>query len=135
MASLKRNNILHFVLFLISGLVLGSMLTLKYADHAGRSEIVFIAREELLNLEKERIKNTGEKDLFFGMMGAGLQKLIEESVMSYKGNKVKILYSSYGGIVGEDVRSISKEVHAKIIKTLQARGVKKDDVNHEEKNK
>jgi len=77
MAGFMRNNILHFVVFLISGLVLGSILTLKYSDHAGRTEIVFIAREELLNLEKERIKQTGEKDLFFGIIGTDLQKLIK----------------------------------------------------------
>jgi hypothetical protein len=127
MADFMRNNILHFVVFLISGLVLGSILTLKYSDHAGRTEIVFIAREELLNLEKERIKQTGEKDLFFGMIGTDLQKLIEEAVMPYRGKKVKILYSSYAGLIGQDVTSISKEVHTKIIQTLQARSVKKDD--------
>jgi len=33
----RRKHILHFIVFLIVGLVLGSMLTLKYADHAGRS--------------------------------------------------------------------------------------------------
>ena len=125
MAYFKRS-ILHFVVFLISGLLIGSMLTLKYADHAGRSHVVYIAREELLNLEKERIRASGEKDLFFGMIGNELQKLIEETVMVYKSRRVKIIYSSYGGIVGQDVRSISGEVHAKIIQTLQSKSNKED---------
>ena len=125
MAYLKRN-ILHFIVFLIVGLLIGSMLTLKYADHAGRSHVVYIAREELLNLEKERIRASGEKDLFFGMIGNELQKLIEETVMTYKNRRVKIIYSSYGGIVGRDVRSISGEVHAKIIQTLQSKSNKED---------
>lgn len=123
----RRKNILHFIVFLIVGLVLGSMLTLKYADHAGRSHVVYIAREELLNLEKERIRASGEKDLFFGMIGNELQKLIEETVMAYKSRQVKIIYSSYGGIVGQDVRSISGEVHAKIIQTLQSKSNKGDN--------
>lgn len=122
----RRKNILHFIVFLIVGLVLGSMLTLKYADHAGRSHVVYIAREELLNLEKERIRARGEKDLFFGMIGNELQKLIEETVMAYKSRQVKIIYSSYGGITGSDVRSISGEVHAKIIQTLQSKSNKED---------
>ena len=123
----RRKNILHFIVFLIVGLVLGSMLTLKYADHAGRSHVVYIAREELLNLEKERIRASGEKDLFFGMIGNELQKLIEETVMAYKSRRVKIIYSSYGGITGSDVRSISGEVHAKIIQTLQSKSNKGDN--------
>ena len=123
----RRKNILHFIVFLISGLLIGSMLTLKYADHAGRSHVVYIAREELLNLEKERIRASGEKDLFFGMIGNELQKLIEETVMAYKSRRVKIIYSSYGGITGSDVRSISGEVHAKIIQTLQSGTGKKDN--------
>lgn len=122
----RRKNILHFIVFLIVGLVLGSMLTLKYADHAGRAEVAYIAREELLNLEKERIRASGEKDLFFGMIGNELQKLIEETVMAYKSRQVKIIYSSYGGITGSDVRSISGEVHAKIIQTLQSKNNKED---------
>ena len=123
----RRKHILHFIVFLIVGLVLGSMLTLKYADHAGRSHVVYIAREELLNLEKERIRASGEKDLFFGMIGNELQKLIEETVMAYKSRQVKIIYSSYGGITGSDVRSISGEVHAKIIQTLQSKSNKGDN--------
>ena len=122
----RRKNILHFIVFLIVGLVLGSMLTLKYADHAGRSHVVYIAREELLNLEKERIRASGEKDLFFGMIGSELQKLIEETVMAYKSRQVKIIYSSYGGIIGSDVCSISGEVHAKIIQILQSKSNKED---------
>jgi len=125
MAYFKRS-ILHFIVFLIAGLLIGSMLTLKYADHAGRSHVVYIAREELLNLEKERIRASGEKDLFFGMIGNELQKLIEETVMAYKSRQVKIIYSSYGGITGSDVRSISGEVHAKIIQTLQSKSNKED---------
>lgn len=123
----RRKHILHFIVFLIVGLVLGSMLTLKYADHAGRSHVVYIAREELLNLEKERIRASGEKDLFFGMIGNELQKLIEETVMAYKSRQVKIIYSSYGGITGSDVRSISGEVHAKIIQILQSKSNKGDN--------
>ena len=126
MAYFKRS-ILHFIVFLIVGLLIGSMLTLKYADHAGRSHVVYIAREELLNLEKERIRASGEKDLFFGMIGNELQKLIEETVMAYKSRRVKIIYSSYGGITGSDVRSISGEVHAKIIQILQSGTGKKDN--------
>lgn len=126
MAYFKRS-ILHFIVFLIAGLLIGSMLTLKYADHAGRSHVVYIAREELLNLEKERIRASGEKDLFFGMIGNELQKLIEETVMAYKSRQVKIIYSSYGGITGSDVRSISGEVHAKIIQILQSGTGKKDN--------
>lgn len=122
----RRKNILHFIVFLIIGLLIGSMLTLKYADHAGRAEVAYIAREELLNLEKERIRASGEKDLFFGMIGNELQKLIEETVMTHKNRRVKIIYLSYGGILGRDVRSISGEVHAKIIQTLQSKNNKED---------
>jgi len=129
MVDFRRKHILHFIVFLIVGLVLDSMLTLKYADHAGRSHVVYIAREELLNLEKERIRASGEKDLFFGMIGNELQKLIEETVMAYKNRRVKIIYSSYSGIVGQDVRSISGEVHAKIIQTLQSKSNKEDKSN------
>ena len=124
----RRKNILHFIVFLISGLLIGSMLTLKYADHAGRAEVVYIAREELLNLEKERIRASGEKDLFFGMIGSKLQKLIEETVMTHKNRRVKIIYLSYGGILGRDVRSISGEVHEKIIQILQSKSNKGDNL-------
>lgn len=125
MIDFRKRSILHFIGFFVGGLLLGSMLTLKYGDHAGRTKILYIAREELLNLEKERIKARGEQDLFFGMMGSDLQTIIEEAVMAYKSSNVKILYSSYGGIVGPGVRSISGEVHAKIIKILEEKSKRK----------
>ena len=59
-----RRKTYYILSFLISGLLIGSMLSLKYADHAGRVEVVYIAREELLNLEKERIEQAGERSVF-----------------------------------------------------------------------
>lgn len=116
------------LLSLLVGAVIASLLIFKYSDFAKKCEVVVLVREELLLLEKARVGADDKQPLFFGLMGEKLQIVIERIVAQYEGKRVKILYANYGGITGENVRSISKEVHGEIIKILEQDAKKQNEV-------
>lgn len=115
--------------FLIIGFLLGICIVSSIIDVASVCEVAFVSREELLNLEKERIKEakkvkltekeeSREKELFFGASSNDLEAAIIKAVAKHKGQRVKIIYTTYGGVTGDKVYSISKEVHEDVIKVL-----------------
>jgi predicted transcriptional regulator len=72
-----------------------------------------------MSLEEERVKNEDPslRQLFFGE----IEKAVSLAVSlpkTYKSGKNLVVYST-SSVKGENVRSISSEIHAKIIEQLQ----------------
>lgn len=81
--------------------------------------VLYVAEDELMSLEEDRIKNEdpSHRQLFFGE----IEKAVSLAVSlpkTYKTSKNLVVYSM-SSVRGENVRSISSEIHAKIISELQ----------------
>ena len=117
--NIKDNNrsyttILMLTCFVI-GLIVGKIVFYNIYSNM-QSPIYYISQEEILNLEKGRVSNQGET-LFFGKTSE-VFRYIETFVQDYEkqGNQVVL---SKGEIVGNNVVSLSEEVHLKILETLK----------------
>lgn len=117
--NIKDNNrsyttILMLTCFVI-GLIVGKIVFYNIYSNM-QSPIYYISQEEILNLEKGRVSNQGET-LFFGKTSE-VFNYIESFVRDYEkqGNQVVL---SKGEIVGNNVVSLSEEVHLKILETLK----------------
>ena len=81
--------------------------------------ILYVAEDELMSLEEVRVKNDdpSTRQLFFGE----IEKAVSLAVSlpkTYQNGKNLVVYSM-SSVKGENVRSISSEIHAKIISELQ----------------
>ena len=87
----------------------------RYA--AKNMQVQYISQAEILNMEKKRIENDSrsDKQLFFGKPEMAI-KYIERAANQKSKSGLVLLTDSK--IYGENVRSISKEVHEEIIKNL-----------------
>lgn len=99
----------------VIGLIVGKIVFSNTYSNM-QSPIYYISQEEILNLEKGRVSNQGET-LFFGKTSE-VFNYIESFVQDYEkqGNQVVL---SKGEIVGNNVVSLSEEVHLKILETLK----------------
>jgi len=110
------------ILAIVTASVIGACLMLVYTEKlAGSSnyQILYVAEDELMSLEEDRIKNEDPslRQLFFGE----IEKAVSLAVSlpkTYKTGKNLVVYST-SSVRGENVRSISSEIHAKIIEQLQ----------------
>lgn len=80
--------------------------------------IVYVAQNEILELERQRVKTypLAERQLFFGEVDKAVMMAIEIP-RSYSNDVTKVVYSTEA-VKGVGVRSISKEVHERIIDRL-----------------
>ncbi len=101
------------IIFLATGFFTGS----RYA--MGNMQILYISQTELLNIEKARIAKqpVANKQLFFGKPEVAI-KYIEQAQKQMSKNGSIILLTD-NKIYGSNVRSISNEIHNKIIKNLE----------------
>ena len=110
------------ILVIITSGVIGACLMLVYTEKlAGSSNyhILYVAEDELMSLEEDRIKNEDPslRQLFFGE----IEKAVSLAVSlpkTYKTGKNLVVYST-SSVKGENVRSISSEIHVRIIQQLQ----------------
>ena len=86
---------------------------------AANCQILYVSQDEIMDFEQDRVKNDelDNRQLFFGEIETAI-KLAMNIPKFFKNRKTKIIYS-IGKVSGEHVRSISKEVHEKIIKLLK----------------
>lgn len=91
-------------------------------------ELKYISHEEIIGLEKKRIQaeavdlqeSTGRgKNLFYGRSGE-VTEIISRIAHGRKGNKTKVILTS-GPIRGNNIESMSEEVHRKITADLARR--------------
>ena len=108
--------------FLLSGLIIGAFLGCFFCGLSKKAEveILYISESEMLNLEKERIKNfpLSEKNLFFGKPAEAIN-LLEGISKEYEKENTRLLFADES-VVGKGVKSISKSVHQKIINKLKS---------------
>lgn len=110
------------ILAIVTAGVVGACLMLVYSEKLAGSNnyhILYVAEDELMSLEEDRIKNEdfSTRQLFFGE----IEKAVSLAVSlpkTYKTGKNLVVYSM-SSVRGENVRSISSEIHAKIISELQ----------------
>ena len=110
------------ILVIVTSAVIGACLTLVYTEKLGTNNnyhILYVAEDELMSLEEARVKNDdpSTRQLFFGE----IEKAVSLAVSlpkNYQNGKNLVVYSM-SSVRGENVRSISSEIHAKIISELQ----------------
>ena len=110
------------ILAVVTSGVVGACLTLVYIEKLGANNnyhILYVAEDELMSLEEARVKNDdpSTRQLFFGE----IEKAVSLAVTlpkAYLTGKNLVVYSM-SSVRGENVRSISSEIHAKIISELQ----------------
>ena len=102
---------------LLIGLILGVLAsTLLISSDI---EILYISQDELIDLEKDRIKkikSSSNLELFNGQVERVIG-LIEDIAKSYESVSSKVVFSR-GPVNGDNVRSISQEVHTMLIQSL-----------------
>jgi hypothetical protein len=110
------------ILVIVTSAVIGSCLTIVYTEKFAGSNnhhILYVAEDELMSLEQERVKNDDLqiRQLFFGE----IEKAVSLAVSlpkAYQNRNNLVVYSA-SSVRGENVRSISGEIHARIISELQ----------------
>ena len=120
------------ILVIVTSVVIGACLTLAYTKKFGTNNnyhILYVAEDELMSFENDRVKNDNleGRQLFFGE----IEKAVSLAVSlpkSYQNRITRVVYSM-SSVRGENVRSISREIHGKIISELQ-NGNKTGDKNN-----
>jgi len=110
------------ILTIVTSVIIGACLTLTYTEKCGANDnyhILYVAEDELMSLENDRVKNDdpSTRQLFFGE----IEKAVSLAVSlpkAYQNHKNLVVYSM-SSVRGENVRSISKEIHTRIISELQ----------------
>ncbi|WP_341753544.1 hypothetical protein [Candidatus Tisiphia endosymbiont of Dioctria rufipes] len=111
------------ILVLITVVTMGACLGFTIARHFGLSSndwhILYVAEDELMSLENDRVKNEHLEDrqLFFGQVDKAVN-LAVSLPKAYQSSTTKVVYSM-SSVKGQNVRSISKEIHSKIIEELE----------------
>ena len=102
---------------LLIGLILGVLAsTLLISSDI---EILYISQDELIDLEKDRIKKIkGSKNLeLFNGQVERVIGLIEDIAKSYESGSSGVVFSR-GPVNGHNVRSISEEVHTHLMEEI-----------------
>lgn len=104
---------------LLIGLIFGALVSIFMINLNANIEILYISQDELIELEKSRIesaKNSKDLELFNGKVERAIG-LIEDIAKSYHGSNSRVVFSR-GPVNGDNVRSISQEVHTKLLEAL-----------------
>jgi len=82
-------------------------------------QVLYISQAEILNIEKARIAKepSANKQLFFAKPQLAIKYIEQAQEQMSKSGAIILLADSK--IYGSNVRSISKEIHNKIIKSLE----------------
>jgi len=101
------------VICLLLGFAMGYFFKSQSMDNFN---ILYIAKDELIKLEQERINKSGGQDLFFGELDKAID-LTNEIATGYESANTKVVFS-LGVVSGSGTRSIAKEIHQEIIERL-----------------
>lgn len=104
---------------LLIGLIIGALVSIFMINLNANIEILYISQDELIELEKSRIesaKNSKDLELFNGKVESAIG-LIEDIAKSYDRGSSRVVFSR-GPVNGDNVRSISQEVHTMLIQSL-----------------
>ena len=106
------------VILAIIGAAIGAVVTWQLVPIAGNCQVLYVSQDEIIELENARIKQDKleERQLFYGEVEKAV-RLAAEIPRSYQNRTTKVIYSM-SAVTGDNVKSISKEVHQGIIKEL-----------------
>ena len=110
----------HLFFVLLIGIGLGWIGFLLFGDIADQCQIVYISQREMLDLERARVEQEKEQDLFFGKIDQALQ-YINEQAIRFKNRRTKVIFTKERPISVDDepVISISDKMHQQIISRLK----------------
>lgn len=102
----------------IIGACLGFMYTNGSSFNVDNCRILYVAEDELIELEQVRVQNDdlNSRQLFFGEIAKAVN-LVTTLPKAYQSPTIRVVYST-SSVRGENVTSISSEIHEKIIKEL-----------------
>jgi len=125
--AIVKQLLLVLVVLCIGGLM-GFTIASKTMPVADNCQIYYVAEDELMALENDRVKAEAAdlRQLFFGKIAEAV-RLAAEMPKSYQNRTTKVVYSM-SSIVGQNVKSISKEIHQRIIEEL-SKAEEKDQGN------
>ena len=120
----------RMVIAALIGFGIGSMSVWQFSPIASRCQILYVAQDEIIKLENERIAHLdpSHRELFFGEIDKAVS-LATSLPKAYEDKVTKVVYSM-SAVSGDKVRSISKEIHQKIIFEL-SKNVKQIGANKE----
>lgn len=117
MAKNKGSYIKMLFMFYI-GALSGWIFSEWFINHAKNIQILYLSQDEIIALEKERVKiDDTETGLFYGRIEEAIM-LIEKEANKQIGRNTKLIFSG-GAVSGTGVKSISKQVYHKVLAELQ----------------
>lgn len=117
----QGNNIASLLvlsLIFLLGIGLGWLSFLLFGDMAANSRVLYVSQKEILQLEKERIAGTEEESLFFGKISQALGEM-QVLAKNYQNRRSKVIFVADEFVTGDNVHSISKQVHRQVIDKLK----------------
>ena len=110
--------LMQLIMAAIIGGVISYMITMQLMPITDKIQILYVSQDEIMELENQRLKEEKLEDrqLFYGEVEKAVN-LAANLPKAYKNSMTKVVYSM-GEVKGENVRSISHEVYAQIIKSL-----------------
>jgi uncharacterized protein YsxB (DUF464 family) len=116
---IKQNKqLIIYCLLVICAGISGWLMNNNIRDIASACQVLYVSQDEIIEMEKERVKkdNLEDRQMFFGKVDEAI-KLISQFARQYENNTTKVVYS-VSEVQGVNVRSISREVHQKLITEL-----------------
>lgn len=116
------------MILLTIGLLSGLLIN-NFTAYFGNKDfkIEYISQMEILDLEKERVKEANASDLFFGRSDEAIT-LMEDLVKKRENKGARVVFSTEGIISGANVVSISEEIYSEVISKLEVLGEKVNEM-------
>ena len=110
--------LMQLIMSAIIGGLISYVITTQLMPIADKVQILYVAQDEIMAYENERLREEKLEDrqLFYGAVEQAVN-LAASLPKAYQNRMTKIVYSM-GEIKGENVRSISREIHKQIIREL-----------------
>lgn len=124
------NNLLQnkmIICFLLLVIVVG-LLIIRFLDNpSSKTRVLYVSQDEIISYEKERLERLTDetKIQLFNGRPEKAASLIEDIAGSFEDENNKVVFSR-GFVSGQDVSSISQDVHTILIQRLKASSVEKD---------
>ncbi|WP_375326482.1 hypothetical protein [Candidatus Tisiphia endosymbiont of Nemotelus uliginosus] len=85
---------------------------------AANTRVLYVSQKEILQLEQVRVEAEQEASLFFGKISQALGE-IQVVAKNYQNRRSKVIFVADELVTGDNVHSISKQVHRQMIDKLR----------------
>jgi hypothetical protein len=92
---------------------------LLFGNIAGNSQILYVSKQEIMKLEKERVESQkdGHGEMFFGRINEAVA-LMKKYAKERENKNHKVIFVGDSFVEGENVQSISKQIYTEVIKRM-----------------